>query len=62
VTERIVIVAGETSGDNLAAGLIRALRARRPDLQFEGVAGPAMVAEGCEAWAQLRSLSRHGAL
>ena len=48
---RIVIVAGETSGDNLAAGLIRALKARRPGLEFEGVAGPAMLAAGCRAWA-----------
>jgi lipid-A-disaccharide synthase len=48
---RIVIVAGETSGDNLAAGLIRALKARRPGLEFEGIAGPARQAAGCRAWA-----------
>jgi lipid-A-disaccharide synthase len=60
VTERIVIVAGETSGDNLAAGLIRSLRARRPELQFEGVAGPAMVAEGCQAWAHSEALAVMG--
>jgi lipid-A-disaccharide synthase len=60
VTERIVIVAGETSGDNLAAGLIRALRARRPDLEFEGVAGPAMLAEGCQAWAPSEALAVMG--
>lgn len=47
---RIAIVAGETSGDQLGAGLIRAVRARIPDVQFVGVAGPAMTAEGCEGW------------
>ena len=47
---RIVIVAGETSGDRLGAGLIRAVRARRPDVEFAGIAGPAMQAAGCEAW------------
>ena len=60
MTARIVIVAGETSGDNLAAGLIRALRAQRPDLTFEGVAGPAMQAEGCSAWAPSEALAVMG--
>ena len=57
---RIVIVAGETSGDNLAAGLIRALSARRPGLVFEGIAGPAMLAAGCEAWARSDALAVMG--
>jgi lipid-A-disaccharide synthase len=46
---RIGLIAGEASGDNLGAGLIRAIRARVPDVSFEGVAGPRMVAEGCRA-------------
>ncbi len=44
---RIAIVAGESSGDLLGAGLIRAIRERVPTATFEGVAGPAMQAEGC---------------
>ena len=44
---RIGLVAGETSGDMLGAGLIQAIRARVPDAVFEGVAGPRMVAAGC---------------
>ncbi len=60
MTERVVIVAGETSGDNLAAGLIRALRVQRPGLEFEGVAGPAMIAEGCVAWAPSEALAVMG--
>lgn len=44
---RIGLVAGETSGDMLGAGLIQAVRARVPDAVFEGVAGPRMVAAGC---------------
>ena len=47
---RVGIVAGEASGDNLAAGLINALREQDTDLQVFGVAGPRMQAAGCEAW------------
>lgn len=45
---RIGIVAGEASGDILAAGLIRAIRRRHTEARFEGVAGPEMLAAGCE--------------
>ncbi len=45
---RLLVVAGETSGDHHAANLIRALRARVP-LRVRGVAGPRMRAEGVEA-------------
>jgi len=44
---RIAIVAGEVSGDLLAAGLIRELKQRLPQVEFEGVAGPRMQRAGC---------------
>ena len=44
------LVAGEASGDNLGGPLIHALAAREPGAGFYGVAGPRMVAAGCEAW------------
>ena len=44
---RIGIVAGEVSGDVLAAGLIRELKRRAPHVQFEGIGGPRMQLEGC---------------
>ena len=56
----IGIVAGEASGDALAAMLIRALRARLPQLRFVGVAGPRMEAAGCEVWYPLETLSIRG--
>ena len=36
------IVAGEASGDALAATLIHAVRARHPGVRFAGIAGPRM--------------------
>ena len=57
---RIGLVAGELSGDNLGAAFIRAVRERRPDAQFFGIAGPRMIAEGCEAWEHSESLAVMG--
>ena len=56
----IGIVAGETSGDALAATLIRAVRARHPGARFAGIAGPRMQAEGCEAWYPVERLAVRG--
>ena len=57
---RIAIVAGETSGDNLGAALIHALREKFPSAEFVGIAGPQMRAAGCEAWDRAESLSVMG--
>jgi len=57
---KIGLVAGESSGDLLGAGLVRALKERYPDATFEGVAGPAMVAAGCEQWEPSESLAVFG--
>ena len=57
---RVGIVAGESSGDQLGAALITALRERIPDVQCCGVAGPKMVAAGCEAWAGAEELAVMG--
>jgi len=46
---RIGVVAGELSGDRLGAALIEAVRARYPDAEFEGMAGPLMRQAGCRA-------------
>jgi lipid-A-disaccharide synthase len=57
---RVGLVAGESSGDLLGAGLISAVRERVPDAVFEGVAGPEMLAAGCERWADAEELAVMG--
>jgi len=54
------IVAGEASGDALAATLIHAVRARCPNVQFAGIAGPRMEAAGCAVWFPLEKLAVRG--
>ncbi len=57
---RVGLVAGEASGDTLGGGLIAALRKREPGAQFMGVAGPRMIAAGCEPWYHSEELSVMG--
>jgi lipid-A-disaccharide synthase len=57
---RVGLVAGESSGDLLGAGLIAAVRRRIPDARFEGVAGPQMEAAGCDKWADADALAVMG--
>jgi lipid-A-disaccharide synthase len=57
---QFALVAGEASGDQLGAGLIRALRERVPDAGFSGVAGPRMQEAGCEALADAERLAVMG--
>jgi lipid-A-disaccharide synthase len=47
---RFGMVAGEASGDLLAALLLDGLQRRWPDLRCEGIGGPQMVRRGFEAW------------
>jgi len=46
----ISLVAGEASGDQLGAALIRAIRITKPDTRFAGIGGPLMKAAGMDCW------------
>ena len=57
---RIALVAGEASGDILGSGLMRAIKARHPDVEFIGVGGPLMEAQGMTSYFPMERLSVMG--
>jgi lipid-A-disaccharide synthase len=57
---RIAMVAGEASGDQLAAPLIAELKARRQPILFAGIGGPRMQALGFESHYPMEKLSVRG--
>lgn len=58
----ISMVAGEPSGDMLAALLLASLRARWPHLHASGIGGSHMCEQGFEAWWPVEKLSVRGYL
>lgn len=57
---KIALIAGEESGDLLAAELMAALQVRRPDIRFVGMGGPKMQALGLDSWFDYKTLSVMG--
>jgi lipid-A-disaccharide synthase len=60
MNRRVAIVAGEASGDQLGAALVRAVRERHPGIEFYGIAGPKMAAEGVRTVVPMEKLSVRG--
>ncbi len=56
----IGILAGEASGDNLGAGLMRELKTLYPTCTFVGIGGPRMMAQGLTSLVPMERLSMNG--
>tara|TARA_X000000368_G_scaffold120089_1_gene94071 strand:+ start:819 stop:1937 length:1119 start_codon:yes stop_codon:yes gene_type:complete len=57
---KIAIIAGEKSGDELGAPLIRSLKSTNPSIEFIGVGGPKMMSEGLDSFFDMNEISVMG--
>ncbi|ENT3300394.1 lipid-A-disaccharide synthase [Acinetobacter baumannii] len=57
---KIGIVVGEVSGDTLGVKLMRSFREQGIDVEFEGIGGPQMIAEGFNSYYPMETLSVMG--
>lgn len=57
---RVFLVAGEPSGDRLGGALMEGLKTLVPDVEFDGVGGPLMQAQGLESRFPMSELSVMG--
>lgn len=57
---RAFLIAGEPSGDRLGAALMAGLRQLRPEVEFQGVGGPLMQAEGLDSLFPMTELTLMG--
>lgn len=60
MTKKIMLIAGEASGDLHGGKLIAALRAHSPDLEFFGIGGDRMAAAGMELYYHVNDLAYIG--
>jgi lipid-A-disaccharide synthase len=60
VAAGILVVAGEASGDQHAADLVRALKDKRPELRFFGMGGARLAEQGVELLFHAREISVMG--
>lgn len=60
MSRSVLVIAGEVSGDQRAAEVIRAVHARQPDVKFWGIGGPDMRAAGAETYHDIREMAVMG--
>lgn len=60
--QRIVLLAGESSGDAIGEGLVREIKKKYPDSEIYGMGGDLMIQAGLKPWAHIDQLSVMGFL
>jgi lipid-A-disaccharide synthase len=57
MTDSLLIIAGEKSGENYGADVVRRFRALRPEIRFFGIGGTKMAAEGVDILVPMDALA-----
>ena len=57
---KVFLIAGEPSGDKLGAALMAGLKTLQPEVEFHGIGGPLMEAEGLQSQFPMEELSIMG--
>ena len=57
---KVLIVAGELSGDQLGSGVVKLLKQYYSDVIIEGIGGPAMISSGLNSLHPIEHLSVMG--
>ncbi|MCX6562748.1 MAG: lipid-A-disaccharide synthase [Candidatus Aminicenantes bacterium] len=57
MTDSLLIIAGEKSGENYGADVVRRFRALRPEIRFFGIGGTKMAAEGVDILVSMDALA-----
>ena len=60
MTLRLGLVAGEPSGDLIAAKVLQGIHQMCPELSASGIGGPHLEAAGLEIWEPMNALSVFG--
>jgi len=60
--QRIVLLAGESSGDAIGEGLVREIKKQYPNSEIYGMGGDLMIQAGLKPWAHIDQLSVMGIL
>ena len=60
MSKSVLLIAGEVSGDMHAAGLVRAIKRRNPDVEFFGIGGDELRAAGMEIVVDARDMAVMG--
>ncbi|MCK4817732.1 lipid-A-disaccharide synthase, partial [bacterium] len=58
--KRVLIIAGESSGDLHGSSLMNRMKAIMPDIEFKGIGGKLMIEEGLEAVRHVSDLNFMG--
>ncbi len=58
--KRVLLIAGESSGDLHGSAVMRCMKARMPEIEFKGIGGSLMIHEGLDAVRHVQEMNFMG--